>query len=199
MASLTSEQLKQYPSHSSLWESNELIFVKHLQEYKNILSEIISSNLIFKNNLHFHMKKSEAHLNKRSYDLMTQTSQSHSVMSDSLWPHGLYSPRNSPGQNTGVGIAFPFSRGSSQPKDWTQVSLIAGRFFTSWATRGAQVHWNGEPIPSPGDLPDPVIEPGSPALQADSLPTELWRKPKQPELKLGSLNSLNSVFCICIK
>ena len=28
---------------------------------------------------------------------------SHSVMSDSLWPHGLYSPWNSPGQNTGVG------------------------------------------------------------------------------------------------
>ena len=29
--------------------------------------------------------------------------ESHSVMSDSLWPHGLYSPWNSPGQNTGVG------------------------------------------------------------------------------------------------
>ena len=32
-------------------------------------------------------------------------------------------------------VAFPFSRGSSQPRDWTQVSRIAGRFFTSWATR----------------------------------------------------------------
>ena len=32
-------------------------------------------------------------------------------------------------------IAFPFSRGSSQPRDRTQVSHIAGRFFTSWATR----------------------------------------------------------------
>ena len=30
-------------------------------------------------------------------------SENHSVVSDSLWPHGLYSPRNSPGQNTGVG------------------------------------------------------------------------------------------------
>ena len=30
-------------------------------------------------------------------------SESCSVMSDSLWPHGLYSPQNSPGQNTGVG------------------------------------------------------------------------------------------------
>ena len=34
--------------------------------------------------------------------------------------------------------AFPFSRGSSQARDWTQVSGIAGWFFTSWATRVAQ-------------------------------------------------------------
>ena len=31
-------------------------------------------------------------------------------------------------------LAFPFSRGSSQPRDWTQVSHIVGGFFTSWAT-----------------------------------------------------------------
>ena len=31
-------------------------------------------------------------------------------------------------------VAFPFSRGSSQPRDWTQVSCIAGGIFTSWAT-----------------------------------------------------------------
>ena len=31
-------------------------------------------------------------------------------------------------------VAFPFSRGASQPRDWTQVSCIAGGFFTSWAT-----------------------------------------------------------------
>ena len=30
-------------------------------------------------------------------------------------------------------VAFPFSRGSSQPRDGTQVSCIAGRFFTNWA------------------------------------------------------------------
>ena len=35
-------------------------------------------------------------------------------------------------------VAFPFSRGSSQSTDQTQVSHIAGRFFTSWATREAQ-------------------------------------------------------------
>ena len=56
-------------------------------------------------------------------------SESRSVMSDSLLPHGLVH---------GIlqviileWVAFPFSRGSSQPKDQTQVSCIAGRFFTS--------------------------------------------------------------------
>ena len=33
-------------------------------------------------------------------------SESHSVLSDSLWPHGLYSPWNSPGQDTGMGSLF---------------------------------------------------------------------------------------------
>ena len=35
-----------------------------------------------------------------------------------------------------------------------------------------QEYWSGLPFPSPGDLPDPGLEPGSPALQADSLPSE---------------------------
>ena len=35
-----------------------------------------------------------------------------------------------------------------------------------------QEYWSGLPFPSPGDLPDPGIEPGSPALQADALPSE---------------------------
>ena len=38
--------------------------------------------------------------------------------------------------------------------------------------------WNGQPFPSPGDLPDPGIEPGSPALQADSLRSEPPGKPR---------------------
>ena len=38
-------------------------------------------------------------------------------------------------------------------------------------------YWSGLPFPSPGDLPDPGIKPGSPALQADSLLTELQGKP----------------------
>ena len=36
-----------------------------------------------------------------------------------------------------------------------------------------QEYWSELPFPSPGDLPDPGIKPGSPALQADDLPTEL--------------------------
>ena len=35
-----------------------------------------------------------------------------------------------------------------------------------------QEHWSGLPFPSPGDLPDPGIEPRFPALQADTLPSE---------------------------
>ena len=35
-----------------------------------------------------------------------------------------------------------------------------------------QEYWSGLPFPSPGDLPNSGIEPGSPALQADSLPSE---------------------------
>ena len=45
--------------------------------------------------------------------------------------HGILQPR------TLEWVAFPFSKGSSQPRDQTQVSYIAGGFFTSWATREA--------------------------------------------------------------
>ena len=40
-----------------------------------------------------------------------------------------------------------------------------------------QEYWTGLPFPSPGDLPNPGIEPRPSALQADSLPTEIWGKP----------------------
>ena len=36
-----------------------------------------------------------------------------------------------------------------------------------------QEYWEGLPFPSPGDLPNPEIKPGFPALQVDSLPTEI--------------------------
>ena len=68
-------------------------------------------------------------------------SKSLSVMSNSLWPHGLQPTRflcpwNSPDKNTAL-VAIPFSRGSSWPRDWTWVSCITGGFFTIWASREA--------------------------------------------------------------
>ena len=53
------------------------------------------------------------------------------MVSSALRPHGILQAR------TLQRVAFPFSRGSSQPRDWTRVSCIAGGFFTSWATREA--------------------------------------------------------------
>ena len=64
-------------------------------------------------------------------------SESRSVMSDSLQLHGILQARIL------EWVAFPFSRGFSQPRDWTQVSHIAAGFFTRWATREAQKHWSG--------------------------------------------------------
>ena len=194
-------------------------------------------------------------------------SESHSAMSDSSQPQGLYSPWNSPGQNPGVGslsllqgiflsqrsnpglpycwwilyqlshtgssrrlewVACSFSSRSSQPRNRTRVSCIAGWFFTNRAISFGEVidtkhcrslkffqinmwnlkcfpsnfnfyikwkwslsvmsdslrphawsslvqatpsmgfsrqeNWSGLPFPSPGNLPDPGIEPRSPAL-----------------------------------
>ena len=103
-------------------------------------------------------------------------SESCSVMSDSLWQqdytvHGILQARIL------EWVAFPFSGGSSQLRDGTQVSCIAGRFFTCWATREAQEYWSGYPIPSLVDFPDPGIKPVSPTLQVDSLQTELSGEP----------------------
>ena len=63
------------------------------------------------------------------------------------------------------------SRGSSQPRDWTQVFRIAGEFFTIWATRETQGYCNGYPFS--GGLLDPGIELAFHALQSDPLPAEL--------------------------
>ena len=46
-----------------------------------------------------------------------------------------------------------------------------------------QEYWSGVPFPSPGDLPDPGIKPGSPAFQADALISE-------PPGKPGGLNDI---------
>ena len=49
-----------------------------------------------------------------------------------------------------------------------------------------QEYWSGLPFPSPGDLPDPGIEPGSPSLQADALlsePQQIKQTNKKIELR----------------
>ena len=51
------------------------------------------------------------------------------------------------------------------PKDCGLPGLLCPGF-------SRQEYWSGLPFSSPGDLPEPGIEPGSPALQADSLPSE---------------------------
>ena len=53
-------------------------------------------------------------------------------------------------------------------------------------------YWSGLPFPSPGDLPDPRIKPGSPTLQADSLPSEPPGRPPPP-----AYSGLNAQVCAC--
>ena len=53
-----------------------------------------------------------------------------------LWPARLLCPWDSPGKNTVVDC-HALLQGSSQPREWTWVSCIAGGFFTIWATREA--------------------------------------------------------------
>ena len=107
-------------------------------------------------------------------------SESRSVVSDSLRPHVLYTPWNSPGQNIGVGslslllgifptqgsnpslphwrrilyqlshkgspripewVAYPFSRGSSQPRNWTESPALQADFLSvSYQGSGPQQH-----------------------------------------------------------
>ena len=52
-------------------------------------------------------------------------------MSDSLQPRGLYTVHGTLQARILEGVAFPFSRGSSQPKDRTQMAVIEGGFSTS--------------------------------------------------------------------
>ena len=59
---------------------------------------------------------------------------------------------------------------------------------------GLMYDCSGLPFPSPGDLPDPGIEPRSPALQADSLPSE------PPTLIFFSLwYSIEKLICLLLK
>ena len=77
------------------------------------------------------------------------------------------------------GLPFPTSVGNLKVK---VKSLSHVRLFvTPWTVAyqaplsmglSRQEYWSGLPFPSPGDLPDPGIEPGFPALEADALTSE---------------------------
>ena len=65
----------------------------------------------------------------------------------------------------------------SEVKSLSRVRLFATPWTVAYKAPPSmgfsrQEYWSGLPFPSLGDLPDPVIEPGAPALQADSLPSE---------------------------
>ena len=65
-----------------------------------------------------------------------------------------------------------------------------------------QEYWSGLPFPSSGDLPNSGIEPRSPALQVESLPTELWGKPYLrlliflPAILILACDSSSPAFCM---
>ena len=63
-----------------------------------------------------------------------------------------------------------------------------------------QEYWSGLPFPPPGDLPNPGIEPGSPALQADALPSEPPGKPKEGiKRSLSSTQLTNQLFAFFLE
>ena len=70
---------------------------------------------------------------------------------------------------------------------WT----VAPRLHCPWGF-SRQEYWNGSSCPPPGNLPNSGIEPRSPTLQADSLPSEPLGKPKNTGV--GSLSLLQGIF-----
>ena len=103
-------------------------------------------------------------------------SASHSVLLYSLQPHGLFSPRNSPGQNTGLG-SLSLLQGIFPTQGSNPGLPHCRRILYQLSHQGSQKYWSGKPIPSAGDHPNPGTELGSPALQGDSLPAELSGNP----------------------
>ena len=85
-------------------------------------------------------------------------------------------------------------------QNWSEVKSLSHvwLFVTPWTVAyqaslsmgfSRQEYWSGLPFPSPGDLPDPGIEPGSPTLEADALTSE---PPGKPQLKA----IINYNYCV---
>ena len=101
---------------------------------------------------------------------------SHSVIPDSAtpWPAKRLWPWNSPSHNTGMGVCMlsHFSCVWLLTTIWTAASQAPLSMGFS-----RQEYWSGLPFPYPGHLSNLGIEPGSPALQTDILPSEPLGKP----------------------
>ena len=69
-------------------------------------------------------------------------------------------------------VAFPFFRGSSKPRDVTQVPLIEGRLFTNWAPREAQEYWSSLVAQLVKNLLDLVPELGRSPGEGNSCPLQ---------------------------
>ena len=81
------------------------------------------------------------------YDTPWSESESSSVVPNSLQPHGLCSPWNSPGQSTGVG-GLSLLQGIFPTQGWNPGLLHCSRFFTSWGTSEA-IHVEEDDLLSP--------------------------------------------------
>ena len=115
-----------------------------------------------------------------------------SVVSDSLWPHGLYSPWNSLGQNTEVGslshLQGIFPTQGLNP-GFLHCRLI---FFYQLSHKGSPGILEWVTYPFSRGSSQPRNQPGSPALQVDSLPVKPQGKPKNTGV--GSLSLLQQIF-----
>ena len=74
-------------------------------------------------------------------------------------------------------------------KSFSRMQLFAAPWTIQSTEFSRPEYWGGEPFPSPGDLPNPGIEPRSPSLYVNSLPAEPQGKPKNTGV--GSLSLLN--------
>ena len=96
-------------------------------------------------------------------------------------------PGQCPGSSKGMPLSLTFMGGGLVPKSYPTLATPWTVAHQAPRSMGfsRQEYSSGFPFPSPGGLPDPGIEPGSPALQVDSLPTELWGKPIKGRQRLS--------------
>ena len=99
------------------------------------------------------------------------------------------------GENISIGVVLPSHRAfylrTRSKRFWSinpwvpSCVYVMGKllshvrhFLSPWTKEFSRPeYWSGQPFPSPGNLPNPGIEPRSPTLQADPFPAESWRQP----------------------